>query len=382
MTKEPTTKENDALNSFQPAETAGIELDRRSFLAGMGATGLALAGGIKPAFAQDMSLLKGSGDVVVCTWGGASTDAMKEVWFKPFSEVSGVNVSTASVPDIAKLEVMENVGNVEWDLLDAEGTQMELAMKKGLLQKIDYDLIFKIVPKEQIDPKVIKEYGVGSVGFSTVIAWNTTLFGKDGPKDWKEWADTTRFKGRRALYAQPRPSFEIALMAAGVPPEKIYPINIDDAFKALDELRPKINLWVEKTSQWGVLMQNGEVDLMGSSLSRTLDEKKRTGKVDFTFNQSIVEQDYWVIPKSAPGGANAQKLIAYALMAKGSLGFATKMPFSLANTSIYGGIPDEMKQQLPGYPENSARNLQIDQAWWVANADQVRLRWLDWMSKG
>ncbi len=41
-----------------------------------------------------------------------------------------------------------------------------------------------------------------------------------------------------------------------------------------------------------------------------------------------------------------------------------------------------MKQQLPGYPENSARNVQIDQAWWVANADQVRLRWLDWMSKG
>ncbi len=33
--------------------------------------------------------------------------------------MSGVNVSTASVPDIAKLEVMENVGNVEWDLLDA-----------------------------------------------------------------------------------------------------------------------------------------------------------------------------------------------------------------------------------------------------------------------
>ncbi len=123
-------------------------------------------------------------------------------------------------------------------------------------------------------------------------------------------------QGRRALYAQPRPSFEIALMAAGVPPEKIYPININDAFKALDELRPKINsAW--KTSQC-VLMQNVEVDLMGSSLSRTLDEKKRSGKVDFTFNQSIVEQDYWVIPKSASRRRQCAQLIAYALMAKRS----------------------------------------------------------------
>ncbi|WP_068953876.1 ABC transporter substrate-binding protein [Pararhizobium polonicum] len=372
-----------------PASTApGSGIDRRSFLGGMGAASLALgtgmAGGfgVKPALAQDLSLLKGSGDVVVCTWGGASTDTMKEVWFEPFSEATGINVTSTSVPDIAKLEVMEGMGNVEWDLLDAEGTQMELAMQKGLLQPIDYDMIFKIVPREQIDPKVIKEYGVGSVAFSTVIAWNTGLFGSEGPQNWTEWADTTRFKGRRALYAQPRPSFEIALMAAGVPPEKIYPINIDDAFKALDALKPKIDLWVEKTSQWGVLMQNGEVDLMGSSLSRTLDEKKRTGSIDFTFNQSIVEQDYWVIPKSAPGGANAQKIIAWALMAQGQLAFASRMPFNVANTSIYGDIPKEMQQQLPGYPENAARNLQIDQAWWTANAEQVRLRWLDWMSKG
>ncbi|WP_342364182.1 extracellular solute-binding protein [Terrarubrum flagellatum] len=361
------------------SEAAAPDVDRRRFLAGMGAT--LGAGGVGAAAAQDLSLLKGSGELVVCTWGGASTDAMKEVWFKPFSQLSGINVSTASVPDISKLEVMERVGNVEWDLMDAEGTQMELAIKKGLLRKIDYDLIFKIVPKEQIDPKVIKEYGVGSVAFSTVIAWNTGLFGAEGPQSWKEWADATRFKGRRALYAQPRPSFEIALMAAGVPPDKIYPINVNDAFKALDELKPKINLWVEKTSQWGVLMQNGEVDLMGSSLSRTLDEKNRTGKIDFTFNQSIVEQDYWVIPKSAPGGASAQKMIAFALLAKGSLAFASRMPFNVANTSIYGDLPEKMKQQLPGYPANAARNLQIDEAWWAANADQVRLRWLDWLSK-
>ncbi|CDZ60096.1 extracellular solute-binding protein [Neorhizobium galegae] len=357
---------------------------RRQFLGGVGAAGLAMGSGIRPTFAQakaGLDMLKGQGNIVVCTWGGGYSDTMKRIWFEPFGKSTGINVSTTSIPDMSKLEVMEKVGNVEWDLVDTEGVQMQIAIKKGLLQPIDYDLIFSIVPKEQIDPKVITKYGIGSVAFSTVIAWNHDLFGAAGPQTWAEWFDTTRFKGRRALYAQPRPSFEIALMAAGVPKDKIYPINIDDAFKALDAIRSKVNLWVEKTSQWAVLMQNGEVDLMGSSLARTLEEKKRTGKIDFSFNQSIVEQSYWTIPKSAPGGKESQKLIAWMMQAEGMLKYASALPFNVANTSIYANIPKDMQVQLPGFPENAAKNMHIDEAWWAENTASVQPRWLEWMSR-
>lgn len=358
-----------------------LSTSRRRFIGGLGATGLALGAGLRPGFAQDLSKLKGDGSLVVCTWGGGYADTMQRIWFDPFTEATGISVTKTAIPDMAKLEVMERVGNVEWDLVDTEGVQMALAIEKGLLQPIDYDLIFSIVPKAQIDPKVIKPYGLGSVSFSTVIAWNSDLFGAEGPQTWAEWFDTDRFKGRRALYAQPRPSFEIALMAAGVPKDKVYPIDIDAAFAALDEVKGKIDLWVEKTSQWAVLMQNGEVDLMGSSLARTLEEKKRAGRIDFTFNQSIVEQSYWTIPKSAPGGADAQKLIAWMMQPKGMLNYASALPFGVANTSIYGEIPAEMTSQLPGFPANSARNMHIDEDWWAANAAEVQTRWLDWIAK-
>lgn len=354
---------------------------RRGFIGGMGASALAIAAGLRPAFAQDLSVLNGEGSIIVCTWGGDYADTMQEIWFDTFAEATGIDVTYTSIPDMAKLEVMESVGNVEWDLIDTEGVQMALAIKKGLLQPIDYDLIFSIVPKEQLDPAVLTEYGIGSVAFSTVIAWNTDLFGAEGPQTWAEWFDTQKFKGRRALYAQPRPSFEIALMASGVPKDQIYPIDIDKAFAALDAIRDKIDLWVEKTSQWAVLMQNNEVDLMGASLARTLDEKQRTGKIDFTFNESIVEQSYWTVPKSAPGAEQAQKLIAWMMQPKGMLEYASTLPFNVANTSIYGDVPADMKSQLPGAPENAARNMHIDEAWWAENAEVVQLRWLDWMSK-
>lgn len=354
---------------------------RRGFMIGAGAAGLAMGAGPR-AWAGPLDALKGDGHVVVCAWGGRYMDMMQQIWFDPFTDFSGVTVSTTAIPDMAKLEVMERVGNVEWDLVDTEGTQMHLAVEKGLLRPINYDLILSIVPEAQLDPKVMHEYGIGSVAFSTVIAWNTDVAGPDGPADWVEFFDESKFQGRRALYAQPRPSFEIALMAAGVPKDEIYPINIDDAFAALDAIRGKVDLWVEKTSQWGVLMQNGEVDLMGASLSRTLDEKNAGLPYDFHFNQSIVEQSYWTVPANAPGGDEAMKLIAWMMQAEGMLQYASEMPYVLANTSIYGDIPPEMEERLPGFPANAALNMHIDDTWWAANAQEVQVRWLDWMSRG
>ncbi|MGG7565471.1 extracellular solute-binding protein [Rhodovulum sp. DZ06] len=252
-----------------------FDTSRRSLLAGLAAAGGlgALPGSLRGALAQSVGdKLAGDGEVIVCTWGGNYSDMMQKIWFDPFSDATGIGASTTAIPDMAKLEVMDRVNNVEWDLIDTKGAQMIQAARKGLPAPIDYDLVFSIVPKEAIDPAAIRAYGIGSVAFSTVIAWNTDTVGKDGPQTWKEVFDTSRFKGRRALYAQPRPTFEIALLAAGVAPEDIYPMDIDEAFEACDAIRDKVDLWVERTSQWGVLMQSGEVDIVGASLSRMKDE--------------------------------------------------------------------------------------------------------------
>ncbi len=355
-------------------------LSRRHVLMGMGALATA---GLAPriGFAQDYSRLKGSGEVVVCTWGGSSTEIMKDVWFSPFSKTTGIDVQITNSPDLAKLEVMIKSGNIEWDLVDSEGNQYITAVGKGLFEPIDYDLLFSIVPKEQLDPTVMLPYGVGSVAFSTVIGWNTKAVGKDGPQSWAEFFDAKRFKGRRALYARPKPSFEIALLAAGVPKDKIYPIKIDEAFEALDAIRDKVDLWVEQSAQWSLLMQNNEVDMTAAGLALTSREKVGGNTIDYTFNEALAEQSYWTIPKGAPGAANAQKLIAFMMQAEGMRAHALRRPVDIANKSIYADLPVETAKGLPGYPDNAEKGLKIDAKWWSDNGAAVQPRWLEWISK-
>lgn len=344
------------------------------------ATALTLA---IPVLAQDApEAFKGSGTLIVNNWGGPTVEKMHDAWYGDFPAATGIDIAFTSVPDVAKLQIMAQVGNIEWDMVDFEGNQMLMAMKEGLLEPIDYDLLYSLVPKEDLDAAVLTEYGVGSVAFSTVIAWNTELFPEGGPKDWVEFFDTDKFPGRRALYANPKPALEIAMLAAGKEPNTLYPMDIDEAFAALDAIGPKVDLWVEKTSQWDVLIQNSEVDLMGSSLARTMAQIQAGEPYALTYNQSISEQSYWTIPKGAPNVADAQKLVAWTVREEGAKRALELLPYyGMTNIAVYDDLAPELKAELPGAPENAATAHRIDAQWWFDNGEEVRTRWLDWLSQ-
>lgn len=349
-------------------------------LAALVALGMSLPIGLRAQEAPEA--FRGTGKLVVNNWGGPTVERMHNAWYGDFSKATGIDVSFTSIPDVAKLKIMDQVGNVEWDVVDFEGAQMLQATRDDLLEPIDYDLMFKLVPKDQLDSAQMTKYGIGSIAFATIMAWNTESVGKKGPTNWAEFFDTKTFPGRRALYARPKPTLEIMLMADGVAPKDVYPIDIDRAFKALDKFGPKVDLWVEKTSQWDVLIQNKEVDLMGSSLARTMAQIEKGEPISIGFNQSILEQSYWTIPKNAPNVKDAQKLVAWMMRAEGERAALKLLPYySMANKAALDGIPRETLAKLPGTPENSANSLTIDAKWWLDHDAEVQTRWLDWLSR-
>lgn len=358
-----------------------IKPSRRQFFMNAGATGLALSLPAFRASAQDTThypQLESSGSIVICTWGGPTDDRIKQFYMDSFKEQYGLSWETTSFPDVAKLEVMNQIKSVEWDLIDYEGTQMNIAVSKSLLRPIDYEMIYSIVPKEQLNPHACREFGIGSVAFSTNMGWSTEMF-PEGPQNWIDFFDDAKFKGRRGLYAQPRPSFEIAMMAVGTPRDQIYQMTLDDAFEALDAIKSKVHLWVERTSQWGVILQNKEVDLVGASLGRLVEEKKG-GAYDYHFKDNVLEQSYWTIPANAPAGDEAMKALAWFMRAEGQLGYAEAVPSGMTNLSVYDKVSAEAAAMAPTNPVNMTDTVMVDDVWWTVNAEEAQLRWLEWMS--
>ncbi len=283
--------------------------------AGQGSAGVsrwnAGGGGAGQGSAGVADLLKGSGQVIVCTWGGSFTAAQKQAFFDPFTAATGITVVTTGVPDAAKLKVMEDTGNVQWDLVAAEAQMMYQAVEQNLLSPIDYGLVDRVVARADLLAGAAQPYGFASDSFGWVLAWSTKAYPSNPPQSWADFWNVEKFKGRRAVYAQPKPLLEIALVADGVPKDRLYPLDVDRAYAMLDRIRPHIDVWVADTGQFDMLLQNGEVDLLQGTLGRTILAKQHGAAVDFTFNEGVWEQSYWVIPKGAPNAANAMKLLAW-----------------------------------------------------------------------
>ena len=354
---------------------------RRTMLSGAAASAAAtlLPESLSRA-ATPLDLLNGSGRVVVCTWGGSYLEAQRSAFFRPFSEATGIEVVTTGTPDAAKLKLMAESHNVEWDLMCAEGQMMYKAARDGLLLPLDAGLLTSIVPRDKLIDGTLVDFGFSADAYGWVLVWNTARFPAGGPRNWADFWDTDKFAGRRALYAEPRPVLEAALLADGVPMDKIYPLDLDRGFKKLDQIRPHVDVWVADTGQYDVLMQNGEVDLMLGTLGRAFLARARGVKVDFTMDGGMWQQSFWVVPKDAPNAGNAQKLIAWMAQADGEAAFIARFPFGMPNKDAYAKIDPAVAASLPTAPGNLPKELEIDSHWWADNLDAVNRRWLEWYS--
>jgi len=134
---------------------------------------------------------------------------------------------------------MVESGNVTWDVVDVEYDFALAAAKAGLLEPID----FAVVDKAQIDPRFVTDNAVGSFYYSFVLGYNKDVL-KEEPKTWADLFDTTKFPGKRTFYKWSAPGvLEIALLADGVAPDKLYPLDLDRAFKKLDTIKGDIVWW-------------------------------------------------------------------------------------------------------------------------------------------
>src|SRR5260370_42590152 len=82
--------------------------------------------------------------------------------------------------------------------------------------------------------------------WAQVMAYRTDAFKGDAPKDWADFSNTKKFPGDRAMGgtgAGGCPGIEFALMAAGLPAAKLYPLDIDKAFASYSVIKKPVRIW-------------------------------------------------------------------------------------------------------------------------------------------
>src|SRR5690606_35103974 len=129
----------------------------------------------------------------------------------------------------------------------------------GLLEPLDMSVINLDGHPEAIKAdKFVVTRGI----YSTVLGYHTEHYAsKPRPTSWAEFWDVEQFPGPRALRNSPVDNLEFALLADGVPLDQLYPLDVDRAFKKMEEIKPHISVWWSTGAQSAQVLIDQEVVL-------------------------------------------------------------------------------------------------------------------------
>lgn len=349
-------------------------LRRRHVVSVMG--GAAAVGAVGRAFAQ--SEPPKPAQIVVNHSGGSMGTAMRKAFFNGFEKKYGIRVVETSPVDFGKLRAMVAAGSVEWDLTEIGGQDAIRATKAGLVEKIDD----KMVDRANYPEKARNPYVFASSVYSTVIGYRTDVFENGSqPKSWKDWWDVKKFPGARSMRNHPVDNLEYALLADGAAADKLYPIDMDRAFRKLDEIKPHVSVWWTTGAQPAQLLVDKEVVLATGWNGRFYDVIKKGAPIEIEWGGGALKQGSFIIPKGSKNLYWAQKMLAELAIPQQQAVYASELGYPGLNLEVPKYIDPKVRPYLPTADEHLKRQFWIDDEWWADNGAKAQERWNAWLLK-
>lgn len=319
--------------------------------------------------------LKGSGEVRVCSYGGAFQAAQREAYFKPFEKLCGVRVIEAEGPDVAQVKAMVDTHTLQYDIGEFDRADVINLQRKGnYWEKIDYSLF----DTAHIASIYRYEYAVDMLPYSEILAYRTDVFHGAKPTGWKDFWDLKKFPGPRTLIAGSGglvPELEFAEIAAGTPVDKVYPINIKAAYASLAKIRRAVVKWWEAGAIPAQMLANKEV-VMGSAWNGRIAAIQAGGApVAIQWQQGMLKRDCWAILDGTPNLSNAQKFCAFITLPISQARLSLLIPYGFVNSLATKYIPPARLAELPTAPGIVEQLFLFDSLWWADHRDAVLAEW-------
>ena len=304
--------------------------------------------------------------LVFVNWGGDAIKAYDKAYGQDFGKDTGVVVKQdGSGPTEGGITAQFKSGKPTWDIVDADPFSAISLGKLGMIEPIDY----AIVDRGKMRPGFGWDYAASTYFFSYVIAYDASKFGSKVPTGMADFFDVKTFPGKRAMYKWGAGMWEAALLADGVSPQKLYPLDLKRAHDKIAAFKDNV------ASYWGGGAESQQVLLSGDasmaliwSTRASLLEKDSGGQIKFVWDQGLISPGAMAVIKNNPGGKDAaMKFIASAQDPKKQLVMFDMLGQGPANPATDALIPADQKRINPVDPANMAKQVALDMPWYADN---------------
>jgi mannopine transport system substrate-binding protein len=333
---------------------------------------------IAPAPAQDLG-----GEIVYATTGGLMRNMLQEHVYLPFEEETGVEVIPfdIEVPDQwARAEAMARTGDVEFDIVTATGP--DLIEKAEILHRIDCEALKNVI--QQGVEGACEPYGVARTTGGMLIAYNKEVF-PEGPQNWADFWDVEKFPGPRGLPDTGDRDWwvpAVALLADGVPPGEVFPMDLDRAYAKLDEIKPHVAVWWKTGNQVQQIMRDNEVVMTMAYSGRALATIKEGAPWAQVWTDALRDTGFMSIMKDAPNVPGALAFIDF-FYGKAEVHplFMREVNYATSSKTGLEMMPEDERNLYATAPANYEKLVKPDFEWIGANRDALRERWLNWITQ-
>jgi putative spermidine/putrescine transport system substrate-binding protein len=227
---------------------------------------------------------------------------------------------------------------------------------------------------------MVRDYGITSYSLGTNLVYRKDKFPNGGPQSWADFWDVKKFPGGRCLYDRSFSCLAFALLADGVPADKLYPMDVDRAFRKMSEIKPHIKVWWREGSQSQQLIRDGEVDMIAMWSARAIDLIEDNVPLEIVWNGAEIYYANLLVPKGDPNAKAAWQFCNFVAQAKPQADFAMLLPYGPANPDARALMTQPRLRQTPAWPENERIAFKHDAAWIAPRLAQLRERWTQWLT--
>ena len=350
-----------------------------------------------------LSITSSAFAVTVASWGGAYTESQKLGYGDPTASKLGVDINWVDYSGgLSEIKAQKEAGAITWDIIDVFAFDTINGCDEGIFVEFDFDKDFPAAPdgtpaSEDFFAPMPSKCAVGNILYSWNYAYNSKNV--DGtPSTIKDFFNTKKFPGKRAIYKSALTNLEIALAGDGVYMGKggseIYKLleteaGVNRAMNKIKELCTDPNggcVFWSAGAQPPELLVSGEVVMATGWNGRFFNAEIGEGApIKQVWDGQGLDYEYFALVKGGPDEANAKKALAMMTnteMLAGSAKYIAYAPYRLSSLEIikanepwYKDGKTEMMPQKPTAPANTKKYFLVDPFFWADNGTELGEKW-------
>jgi len=323
-------------------------------------------------------------ELVIVATGGGFGDALAKHFYEPFTKETGIEIIKVLAPvgeQNTKLRAMQQSGNVEYDVVTT--TTTSVIADADVYAELECSKIPNAVtmgvPGTCGERSLIRTVG------AYMVTYNKKSFPGKKPDNWADFWNVGDFPGSRCLIGGSTDNhipFLIALLADGVAPADLYPIDLDRALAKLNQLKPHIGAYWTSYSQSQQLMRDGECDISVMLNGRAFSLEKEGFPLGVSWNQAITSPAGWGIADGAPNSAAAYKFLNFWMTRPAAhLAFYQTFFYPTANNQVVDMMEGTFREAYYGTPKNLKNQMALNAAWIGDNQELINRTYANFLAQ-